>query len=115
MPLTLKWQPNDSPMTALLLTAQVAVLVAMIAVSWWGRDRIDPDRRIRARSGPTGIDFTMSRNTALLLTPIVGGLIVLAMLAIRDRPDPEPGAALGLVVMIIFFLAHWSSVRRAAR
>jgi hypothetical protein len=61
------------------------------------------------------MDFTMSRNTALLLSPLIGLLVVLSTLALSDSPNRGTIAGLGLPVMLIFLLAHRSSTKRAAR
>ena len=100
-------------MVELLMAAQVLVLIGMLAASIWGWKNIEPDGRVRVRSGPTGIDWTISKNTTLIMTPAVGLFIVIATLTFRDAPDPG-FAALGLAVMLIFLAAHWSAVRRAA-
>ena len=87
-------------------------MAAMVAASLWGRTHIDPVTRIRARAGPTGIDWTMSKTTALVLSPVMGLIVLLGTLSMRDG---DPASWLGLAVMIIFLFAHWSSVKRAAR
>jgi hypothetical protein len=107
-----KW--HGTYVFALLISAQLLVLVAMVAVSVWGWRRVTAETRVRARSGPTGIDFTISRNTALLSTPLIGLFVVIATVALADSPNRETVAALGLAVMVIFLLSHRSAVRRAA-
>jgi hypothetical protein len=101
-------------MAELAMGGQIVALIAMIAVSLWGRQHIDAETRIRARAGTTGIDWTMGKNTALFLTPFIGVLIVIATLAVGDSENRETISALGFVVMVIFLAAHLSSVRRAA-
>jgi hypothetical protein len=86
----------------------------MVAVSVWGWKHVPPERRVQARSGPTGIDFTMSRNTALLSSPLIGLLVVLSTVVLSDSPERETVAGLGLALMLIFLLAHRSSTKRAA-
>jgi hypothetical protein len=44
---------------------------------------------MRARSGATGIDWTISKSTALLSTPLIGLLIVIATVALTDSPTEE--------------------------
>lgn len=90
-------------------------LIGMVAVSAWGRKHIDDETRIRARLGTTGFDYTMTKNTTLIYTPLIGLLIVIATLAVMDSDLPETMASIGLAIMVIFLAAHWSSVRRAAR
>lgn len=53
----------------------------------------------------------MNKKTALVLSPAIGLLVVLGTLAVPD----SNGRWLGFAVLVIFFLAHQSSVRRAAR
>ena len=102
-------------MDALPLVLQVVTLAAMVAASLWGRTHIDPQTRIRARAGATGIDWTMSKNTALVTSPVIGLIVVLGTLAARGDAEESTIAWLGLSVLVIFLLAHWSSVKRAAR
>ena len=99
----------------LLIAAEVAALVAMVCVSIWGMRRVPPEARIRARAGATGLDWTMGKNAALWTTPLVGLGVLLGTLAMRDAPDPETMALLGVAVMLILLAAHTSSIRRAAR
>ena len=100
---------------ALLLGAQVVVLMGMVAVSVWGRKHIDDETRTRARVGLTGFDYTKSKNTTLIYAPVVGLLIVSATVAVIDSDAPETIAGMGLAIMVFFLAAHWSTVRRAAR
>lgn len=102
-------------MSELLVGAQVLALLSMVTVSVWGRKHIDDETRIRARVGTTGFDYTMSKNTTLIYTPVIGLLIVIATLAVMDSDAPETIASIGLAIMVIFSAAHWSSVKRAAR
>ena len=103
-------------MFALLVGAQLLVLIAMVAVSAWGRKHIDEETRIPARFGnPPAFDYTMSKKTSLIYTPLIGLLIFISTLAVRDTGTPEAVAAIGLAIMVFFLLAHRSSVRRAAR
>lgn len=94
---------------------QLVVLVAMIAVSVWGLSAVPDDARIRARASATGLDWTMSKITALILTPIIGALVFLTTLVSRDPANEATIAILGLVVMLIFLAAHWSAIKRAGR
>ena len=97
-------------MYALLLAGQVVTVIAMAAVSYWGWKNIDPETRIRARD--ISEDSTMrSKTTALVWTPAIGLVVLLGTLAVGD----DTIAALGLPILVIFLLAHWSVVKRAAR
>lgn len=98
-----------------LVAAQAVTLVGILAVSAWGRKHIDPRTRIRARLGTTGFDYTMSRDTSLLWSPIVGVVVLLGTVVIPVAPERVAISAVGLAIMVIFLIAHWSSVRRAAR
>lgn len=102
-------------MFALLVGAQVIALIAMVAVSVWGRKHIDDEVRIPARFGTTGWDYTMSKNWTLTKTPVIGLFIVVATIALTDSDAPGPFAAIGLAIMVIFLAAHRSAVRRAGR
>ena len=102
-------------MVALLVGAQLLALVAMVAVSAWGWKHIDPETRIRARTGTTGFDYTMSKNTALLWTPLIGLVVVGATIALPRSSEHKTIAWVGLGVMLIFLAVHGYSVRRAAR
>lgn len=97
----------------MLIAAQAVAVVAMFGVSLWGWKSIPDDSRVRARVG-LSFDYTMSKTTALVSTPIVGSLYLAASLAVRDSTE-EPFAWLGLAVMLIFLASHLSTVRRAAR
>lgn len=99
----------------MLLGAQLLTLVAMVAVSVWGRKNIEEGTRTRARVGAFGFDYTKSKNTTLIYAPLSGLLIVGSTVAVVDSDAPEPVAAIGLAIMIFFLAAHWSTVRRAAR
>ncbi len=94
---------------------QLLVLVGMIGVSVWGRSAVPDDARVRARAGATGLDWTMSKITALVSTPIIGALVFLATVVPRDPANEETIAILGVVVMLIFLAAHWSAIKRAGR
>ena len=87
----------------------------MFVVSAWGRRHIDADTRIRARTGTSGLDYTMGKKTALVYPPLIGVLVVISTLALDDSQNREPIAWVGAGVCIVFLLAHQSSVRRAAR
>ena len=102
-------------MVALLAGGQLVVLIAIVAVSAWGWKHIDPETRIRGRTGTSGFDYTMSKKTALLMTPLIGTFVAIATFAVADPANETMGPSLGLAVMVIFLAAHWSSVRRAAR
>lgn len=102
-------------MFALLMGVQFLTLLGQVAVSAWGWKHLSPETRVRARIGPTGLDYTMSKNTTLILTPLMGLLVVIATLGLWDSPSRETVALLGAALLIIFLAAHRSSVRRAAR
>ena len=116
----MQWIENNRPcnhlfMSALLIAGQLITLLAIVAVSAWGRRKIDEQSRIPARAETTGFDWTMSKTTALLYTPLIGSLVVIGTLLVRDSRSSQTIAALGLAILVVFLLAHWSSVRRAAR
>ena len=102
-------------MADLLIGAQIVAFVGMVAVSLWGWRHIDADTRVRMRGGTTGLDWTMSKKTALVLTPLIGLVVVIGTCALRDSPNRETIASLGLALIVIYLLVHWSSTRRAAR
>lgn len=102
-------------MYALLVAGQILALLAMVAVSVWGRKSLRDEARIPARLWTTGFDYTMSKNTTLLYTPATGSAIVIGTLALTDSLNAEKIAALGLAILVMLLSAHWSSVRRAAR
>jgi hypothetical protein len=98
----------------LTLAGQVIVVSVMGAVSYWGSKKIDPETRIRART--ISLDSTMrARGTALVWPPVIGFVILLGTLAVNDSPNRVTVAALGLGVLLMLLLAHWSTVKRAAR
>lgn len=97
---------------SLFVLLQGLALAGMVAVSAWGWTHIDPHTRIRVRT--ISFDWTISKKTALVLTPLIGSAVVLATLG-SDPPNRDTIEPLGLAVSIVFLLAHWSSVRRAAR
>ena len=101
-------------MFSLLIAAEILAWVAMVAVSLWGWRRLPPEARVRARAGATGLDWTMSKNTTLVSTPITGLLVLLGTASLNDSANRDAVAALGFAVMLIFLMAHWSSVKRAA-
>ena len=85
-------------------------MIAIVSLSYWGWRNIDPETRIRARD--ISRDSTMrSKTTALLWTPMIGLLVLVGTIAVGDSTI----AALGLPVLVIFLLAHWATVKRAAR
>lgn len=98
-----------------LLAGQLMTLLAMIGVSVWGRKNVDDAARVRARAGLSGLDWTMGKSTALLYTPAIGLFIVVATLVVADPSNRATVALLGLAIMVMLLLAHWSSVKRAAR
>lgn len=99
---------------ALLLVGQVVTLILIAAVSYWGWRNIDPETRIPARD--ISRDSTMrSKTTALVWTPVIGLIVLLGTLAVSDSSSRDTGAALGLALLVFFLLAHWASVKRAAR
>ena len=100
-------------MVGALVAAQAVAVFAMLAVSLWGWKRIPDNARVRARVG-LSFDYTMSKTTALVSTPLVGLIYLAGSLAIRDSTE-EPFAWLGLAVMLIFLASHIAAVRRAAR
>lgn len=101
-------------MFALILAGQVLALLLLGAVSFWGSQQIDPATRIRARD--ISEDATMrSKKTALLGPPIVGAVIVVGTFLLNESNSRDTGAALGLVLLVFILLAHWSTVKRAAR
>lgn len=48
-------------MFELLVAAQAATLLGMVAVSLWGQKHLDPGTRTRARVGALGFDYTKSK------------------------------------------------------
>jgi hypothetical protein len=102
-------------MVKLLAGAQLVLLLGMIAVSGWGWKHLSPETRIRARAGTSGIDWTMSKKTTLLMTPLIGLFVLVSTVSLRDSENAELGAWLGTGVMAIFLAAHWYSIKRAAR
>lgn len=101
-------------MYVLILAGQALAMLLMVAVSYWGSRNIDPEMRIRART--IALDSTMrSKRKALVGPPVVGSLVLLGTLAVSDSPNRDTAAALGLGVLLFILLAHWSSVKRAAR
>ena len=99
----------------MLVGAQVLALITMVAVSVWGRKHIGDGTRTRARVGVTGFDYTKSKATTLIYTPVIGLLIVGVTVAVMDSDAPETIGAIGLAIMVFFLAAHWFTVRRAAR
>ena len=101
-------------MYGLVVAGQVLLVLVMVAVSLWGSKRIDPETRIRART--ISLDSTMrGRTTALVWAPAIGVVVLLGTLAINDSANRDTVAIMGLAVIAMFLLAHWSSVKRAAR
>jgi hypothetical protein len=99
---------------ALILAGQVLALLLLGAVSFWGSQNIDPEMRIRSRN--LSEDSTMrSKKTALAGPPVVGGVIFLGCLLLNESATRDTGAALGLALLVVILLAHWSTVKRAAR
>jgi hypothetical protein len=86
--------------------------VAMVAVSVWGWGSVPPGARFPIRfGGYTGFETTLSKKTALVLWPVLGGIVVVG------APQVSPtGTALllGVPVMAILLLAQINSVRRAS-
>ena len=99
---------------ALIVAGQVLALVVLGAVSYWGSKNIDPETRIRARN--ISEDSTMrTKTTALVWPPVIGLLVLLGTLTFSDSPTRATGALLGLGVLVVLLLAHWATVKRAAR
>ena len=99
----------------LLVGAQLLVLVAMVAVSSWGAKNLRDEARVPARLGTSGFDWTMNKKTTLRYAPALGSVVFIGTIAISDSDNPETVAAIGLGILVMLFLAHWSSVKRAAR
>lgn len=106
---------NHVLMAGVLVGAEFLVFLGMVAVSAWGWKHLEPETRIRARGGTSGFDWTMSKNTALLWTPLIGLIVLIGTIALGDESNRVTIAWLGLAVMVIFLIVHWSSMRRAAR
>lgn len=102
-------------MRALLVSGQIIVLLAIVAVSLWGRRNLHDEARVRARAGTSGFDWTMKKNTSLVYTPVIGSVVVIGTLAVGDPDNGETIAAIGLAILVMLFLAHRSSIKRAAR
>ena len=98
-----------------LLVVQLLLFAGMIGVSWWGATRVDPNSRFTARAGATGMDWTMSKSSALFVPPAVGFLILLGTFWLRDSDNKDTIAVIGALILIFVLLAHASTVRRAAR
>ena len=97
-----------------VVAGQVLLALLMVGISFWGSKRIDPETRIRART--ISLDSTMrSKRTVLVWAPAIGFLVLLGTLAINDSPNRDTVAFMGLGIIAMFLLAHWSSVKRAAR
>ncbi len=94
----------------LIVGLGVVELAGMVGLSIWGWRVIDPSYRFAARSGPTGIDFTLGKTTGLVLWPMIG-LFVLAGSAVGD----EGIALIGVTLLAFLLLMQHSSIRRTAR
>ena len=102
-------------MTALYVGGQIVALLAMVAVSVWGQKNLRDEARVPARLGTSGVDWTMNKKTSLRYAPALGCVVVIGTLAILDSDEAETVAAIGLGIVVMLLLAHWSSVKRAAR
>ena len=102
-------------MRVFLVGGQILALLAIVAVSLWGKKNLHEEARVRARAGTSGFDWTMNKNTSLLYTPVIGSVVVIGTLAATDPGHAETIAAIGLAILIMLLLAHWSSIKRAAR
>ena len=102
-------------MNVLLVGGQIVVVLAMVAVSLWGRKNLDDDARVNARLGTSGVDWTMKKSTALVYTPAIGSFVLVGTVLALDAGNGEQIAAVGLALLVMLFLAHWWSVKRAAR
>ena len=102
-------------MFVLLVGAQLLAFLGIGMVSAWGRKHLPPETRVRARTGLTGLDYTMSKSTTLVIAPLLGSLIVIGTLALSNSPDRETVALVGVAILIVYLASHWYSVRRAAR
>ena len=101
-------------MYALILVGQVVLVIAMWVTTYWGSRNIHPETRVRART--ISLDATMrTKRTALVWPPVFGLLVFLGTLAFADSATRNVGAALGLGVLSVLALAHWGTVKRAAR
>jgi hypothetical protein len=88
----------------------------MIVVSVWGGRSIRDDVRVPVRISSTGVEATVSKATALVLWPLLGGVVFFGtFLADDDGEIPEGLAGLGLSLLVILLLLQLSMIRRAAR
>ena len=97
-------------MRALTVALAVVEFAGMVGQSVWGWRVIDPAYRFAARAGSTGIDFSMSKATGLVVWPLIG-LVVVAGSAAGD----ETIALVGATLLFFLLLMQRSSIRRTAR
>ena len=101
-------------MFALILAGQILALLLMGTISLWGSQKIHPETRIRSRD--VSEDWKMrSKKTALVGPPAVGAVVVLGSFLLNESNTRDTGAALGLALLVVILLAHWNTVKRAAR
>ena len=80
------------------------LFLGMLALTAYGWRTVPEDARFRTRFGPTGIDGSMGKKTALLTWPSIG-LFVLVFTVVAEAPW------LGVALLVWLLLMQFVSVR----
>jgi hypothetical protein len=93
------------------LIVQAVELAGLVAVSIYGASRIRTDRRLPARAGPTGLEFTLGSRTALVTFPLMGAVVVAGSALAND----DTLALLGIGALAFLLFAQITTISRARR
>lgn len=80
------------------------LFLGMLALTAYGWRTVPTDARFRTRLGPTGIDGSMGKKTALLTWPSIGLFVLILTLVAQAR-------WLGVALLVWLLLMQFVSVR----
>ena len=91
----------------------------MIGISWYGARILPADARIPLHYGPGGYGNFASRNTALIVYPLVGAGIFALLAGVSQgviKPNHgSPGVAVIIlpIVLVVIAATQWGAISRA--
>lgn len=86
-------------------------MLVMVALSIYGMRRIPPEKRLPARAGPTGLDFTVGRGLGLMLFPFMGVIVLVGAALAED----DTLGLLGIAVLLFLLFAQGTAISKGSR